>query len=121
MIMDTIDRNALRERLVNEGYVEEFGLENTVDNLLNLRNLEDDSAYKMLIEWMKTGKIGKFEPIEGIDKRFLRDTLKMKAPAIILAYGMLLYDPKRNAMFLKNEASRRKGFRYETSSVKSKD
>lgn len=105
--MNTIDRNQLKERLIDEGYIPEFGIENTIDNLLNLQNLEDKSAYDMLVEWMKTGKVRKFDPIEGIDLKYLRTTLKMKDPAIILAYGMLIYDPKRNAIFLKKQEKAR--------------
>ena len=78
-----------------------------MENLLNLKNIENPDAYAMLEEWMRTNKIRKFEPIEGIDVKFLRDTLKMKDPAIILAYGMLLHDPKRNAMFLKRQVDKR--------------
>lgn len=108
--MKTIDKNDLRERLIDCGYIPEFGLENTVENLLNLQNIENLDAYAMLEEWMRTNKIRKFEPIEGIDVKFLRDTLKMKDPAIILAYGMLLHDPKRNAMFLKRQVGKRNAF-----------
>lgn len=102
-----INKEELRERLVGEGYLAECGLDRTVENLINLEKLEDKRAYEMLVKWMQTGKVEKFEPIEGIDYKFLKDTLKMKKPAIILAYGMLLYDPKRNALFLKREATRR--------------
>lgn len=105
--MKTIDRNELRERLIDCGYIPEFGLENTIDNLLNLHKLENQDAYKMLEEWMGTGKLRKFEPIEGIDYKYLKDILKMKDPAIILAYGMLLYDPKRNALFLKRQGNKK--------------
>lgn len=105
--MSTINKEELRERLLNEGYLEECGLDRTVENLLNLNRLEDKRAYQMLEKWIQTGKIDKFEPIEGIDYKFLKDTLHMKKPAIILAYGMLLYDAKRNALFLKREATRR--------------
>lgn len=108
--MNTIDRNELRERLIDCGYVPEFGLDNTVENLLNLRNIENPDAYKMLEEWMATGRLRKFEPIEGIDVKFLRERLKMKDPAVILAYGMLLHDPKRNAMFLKRQVDKRNVF-----------
>lgn len=108
--MEKINKEELRERLIGEGYLAEFGLDRTVDNLLNLEKLDDKRAYEMLEKWMQTGKIDKFEPIEGIDYKFLKDTLKMKKPAIILAYGMLLYDPKRNALFLKREANRRMVF-----------
>lgn len=109
--MNTINKNELRERLIDCGYIPEFGLDNTVENLLNLKNIENSDAYLMLEEWMETNKIRKFEPIEGIDYKFLKDTLKMKDPAIILAYGMLLHDPKRNAMFLKRQADKRNVFK----------
>lgn len=105
--MKTIDKSELKQRLIDCGYISEFGLDNTVENLLNLKNIENPDAYAMLEEWVKTNKIRKFEPIEGIDVKFLRDTLKMKDPAIILAYGMLLHDPKRNAMFLKRQVDKR--------------
>lgn len=108
--MKTIDKNELKQRLIDCGYIPEFGLDNTVNNLLNLKNIENKDAYAMLEEWMQTKKIKKFEPIEGIDVKFLREKLKMKDPAIILAYGMLLYDPKRNAVFLKRQVDKRNIF-----------
>lgn len=108
--MKTIDKNELKQRLIDCGYIPEFGLCDTIENLLNLKNIENPDAYKMLEEWLETNKIRKFEPIEGIDVKFLRDNLKMKDPAIILAYGMLLHDPKRNAMFLKRQVDRRNVF-----------
>lgn len=107
---NNIDRNELRKRLIDCGYIEDFGIDRTVDNLLNLKRLEDKSAYEMLQEWMITGKLRKFSPIEGIDVKFLRNNLKMKDPAIILAYGMLLFDPKHNAVVLKREESKRNVF-----------
>ena len=108
--METINKNTLKERLIEEGYIEDFGLDRTVDNLLNLANLENKSAYSMLLHWFKTGKLQKFEPIEGIDVKFLQDTLKMKKPAVILAYGMLLMDPKNNAIFLKRQENKKNTF-----------
>jgi|GEM_PF-3490101 len=108
--MDTVNKDQLRERLINEGYIPEFGLDNTIDNLLGLQKLENPGAFNMLLDWLKTGKINKFDPIEGIDLKFLRNNLKMKDPAIILAYGMLLYDPKPNAVFLKRQEKRKKAF-----------
>lgn len=110
--MNTIDRELLKERLIGEGYIEDFGLDKTIDNLLNLNNLSDKSAYNMLLEWLETGKLADFAPIEGIDKSYLRSSLKMKSPAIILAYAMLLVDPKGNSLFLKNQNSRRKVYKY---------
>ena len=108
--MGNIDRNQLKKRLIDCGYIEDFGLDRTVSNLLNLEKLDDKRAYEMLEEWMQTGRLRKFEPIEGIDIKYLRNTLKMKDPAVILAYGMLLFDPKRNAMALKREAEHRQMF-----------
>lgn len=108
--MKKIDKKELEQRLIDCGYIPEFGLDHTIENLLNLRNIENPDAYKMLEEWMETNEIRKFEPIEGIDLKFLRDKLKMKDPAIILAYGMLLHDPKRNAMFLKRQVDKRNIF-----------
>lgn len=105
--MDTIDKNELRQRLIDCGYIPQFGLDRTVENLLNLKNLDNKDAYKMLEEWMESNRIRKFEPIEGIDVKFLKNKLKMKDPAIILAYGMLLHDPKGNAAFLKRQVDRR--------------
>lgn len=108
--MGTINKEELKDRLTSEGYLEKCGLDRTVENLINLEKLEDKRAFEMLIKWMQTGKIDKFEPIEGIDYKYLKDNLNMKKPAIILAYGMLLYDPKRNAHFLKREANRKMRF-----------
>lgn len=108
--MGNIDREQLKKRLLDCGYIADFGIERTIDNLLNLEKLDNKDAYKMLEEWMATNKLRKFEPIEGIDMKFLRNKLRMKDPAVILAYGMLLYDPKRNAMILKRELDRRNAF-----------
>lgn len=96
--MNTINRQELKSRLVQEGYVEANGVERTLDNLLNLKG----EAAKMLLNWFKDGETPEFEMIEGIDSLYLREILKMKDPAIILSYGMLLNDPKRNSAFLKN-------------------
>lgn len=93
---NNINRDELKKRLLNEGYTESNGIEITLDNLLNLTG----DAATMLEEWMKTGKIRKFEPIEGFDKAFFRGEMKMKDLAIILAYGMLLDNPKYNAVML---------------------
>lgn len=105
--MSIVNKNELKQRLIDEGYIEEYGLDRTVENLINLEKLENKAAYEMLCTWLKTGKIQKFESIGGIDLKFLRDELHMKNPAIILAYGMLLYDPEHNAIALKREKDRR--------------
>lgn len=95
--MNTINRQELKKRLIQEGYVDANGLEGTIDNLLNL----DGKAGEMLVEWYNHGIRPEFEAIEGVDSTWLRDTLKMKEPAIILSYGMLLRDPKVNGAHLK--------------------
>lgn len=38
--MSMINKNELKQRLIDEGYIEEYGLERTVENLINLENLE---------------------------------------------------------------------------------
>lgn len=101
--MNTIDRKELKNRLIQEGYVEAFGLDQTIDRLLNL----DGKAEKMLKAWMEEGVIPEFDEIEGIDSKVLREKLSMKDPAIILSYGMLQKDPKANSIHLKNLLTRR--------------
>ena len=75
--MNTIDRQELKNRLIQEGYVEAFGLDQTIDRLLNL----DGKAAEMLKAWMDEGIIPEFDEIEGIDSKVLREQLKMKEPA----------------------------------------
>lgn len=104
--MNTIDRQELKNRLIQEGYVEAFGLDQTIDRLLNL----DRKAAEMLKAWMNDGIIPEFDEIEGISSKVLRENLKMKEPAIILSYGMLLKDPKTNSIHLKNLLKRRTVF-----------
>lgn len=104
--MNTIDRQELKNRLIQEGYVEAFGLDQTIDRLLNL----DGKAAEMLKAWMNNGIIPEFDEIEGISSKVLRENLKMKEPAIILSYGMLLKDPKTNSIHLKNLLKRRTVF-----------
>lgn len=104
--MNTIDRQELKNRLIQEGYVEDFGLDQTIDRLLNL----DGKAAEMLKAWMNNGIIPEFDEIEGISSKVLRENLKMKEPAIILSYGMLLKDPKTNSIHLKNLLKRRTVF-----------
>ncbi len=96
--MNTIDRQELKNRLIQEGYVEAFGLDQTIDRLLNL----DGKAEEMLKAWMEEGAIPEFGEIEGIDSQILREKFKMKEPAIILSYGMLQKEPKLNSIHLKN-------------------
>ena len=95
--MVNIDRKELKNRLIQEGYIEEFGIDRTIDNLLNL----DGKAAEMLRAWMNEGATPIFDAIEGIDSSILRERLKMKEPAIILSYGMLLKNVRINSKKLK--------------------
>lgn len=99
--MTTFDKKVLKERLLEVGYIDSLITEKAVEHLLALKG----EAAGMLQKWVDTGRVASFEPIEGIDKKFLRDILKMKDPAIIMAYGMLLDSPKYNAMLFKKKAS----------------
>lgn len=105
--MNTIDRQELKNRLIQEGYVETFGLDQTINRLINL----DGKAAEMLKAWMDEGIIPEFDEIKGIDSKVLREQLKMKEPAIILSYGMLLINPDANSIHLKNLLKRRTVFR----------
>ncbi len=85
----------IKKRLLADGYAAENGLEQTVENLMNLQG----ESMQMLKVWLDTGRVPDFEPIEGIDKAFLRKKLKMKDPAIILARAMLQTDAQAVAWF----------------------
>ncbi len=96
--MNEITKEVLKTRLLEEGYKEEYGLDETMDRLLNLNG---DARLK-LYEWLYEGKIPTFKAIEGVDSSILRENLQMKEPAIILSYAMLLHNPEINSIYLKN-------------------
>lgn len=107
--MNIIDKQKLKKRLIEEGYVEAFALDRTVDYLLAL----DGNARKMLEGWLFNNESPNFDAIEGIDSVMLREQMKMKNPAIILSYGMLLKDAKMNSGYLKSLLTHRENFRME--------
>lgn len=98
--MATLNKITLRDSLIEVGYPDTPITDKAVDYLLTLKG----DAAKMLQTWFETRRSPKFEAIEGIDRNFLRDKLKMKDPAIIIAYSMLLENPKYNAMLFKKKA-----------------
>lgn len=100
-IMSNLNHDILKERLLEIGYVDAPITEKTIEHLMQLKG----AAATMLEQWYQSGRVPNFDAIEGIDKRFLRDYLKMKDPAIIMAYGMLLENPKYNAMLFKKKAA----------------
>lgn len=105
--MITINEQKLKACLLKEGYIEANGLDSTISHLLGMQ----EEAKQMLLEWMNEGKVPEFASINGIDSHILRDTLRMKEPAIILSYNMLLIDPIRNSAILKGLLSRRKMYK----------
>jgi hypothetical protein len=96
--MTTIDKQDLKNCLLKEGYIEENGLNSTISHLLNLM----EEPTRMLYDWMKTGKRPEFSEIHGISSEMLRQNAGMKEPAIIIAYDMLLTNPRRNSKLLQN-------------------
>lgn len=92
-----IDRQQLRKCLIKEGYTGEL-LNQTIENLLKL----DGNAAEMLRSWLEYGTAPEFNNIEGVDSAYLREHLKMKNPAIILSYGLLMNNPLHSSKLLKS-------------------
>ena len=101
-----MDRDVLKRALIKEGYQITESLEATVDRLLAL----NAKPFKMLEAWLYKNIAPKFEPIEGVDSDFLKNKLQMKAPAIILAYSMLLDSAKENADYFRYLSENKIGF-----------
>lgn len=91
-----IDSQQLKYRLIQEGYSGAL-LEQAVKNLLKLKG----SAAEMLNSWLEYRIVPQFDYIYGVNSTFLREQLKMKDPAIILSYGLLMNNPSRNSKYLK--------------------
>lgn len=91
----------LKKRLAQEGYTGLL-LEQTAGDLLKL----DGKAAEMLNSWLDNGIRPDFDDIEGVNSRLLREQYRMKEPAIILSYGMLLNNPVHNSSYLKKLLSR---------------
>ena len=96
--MIIINKQELKSRLLEDGYVEENGLNATISHLLNL----SEEPTRMLYDWIKTKKTPEFSEIYGISSDLLRQSVGMKEPAIIIAFDMLLTNPKRNSILLHN-------------------
>lgn len=93
----TIDRILLRQSLSREGYPERM-LDSTVHSLLQL----EGKAAAMLEAWLNKGTKPEFDNIEGVNSDLLRNRLRMKEPAIILSYGMLVNNPSRSSRYFKS-------------------
>ena len=92
-----IDSQQLRYRLIQEGYTGVL-LDQTTHNMLKLKG----PAAEMLNSWLDYGIVPRFDDIYGLSSTFLREHLKMKDPAIILSYGLLIDNPSRNSRYLKS-------------------
>ena len=97
----SINVQQLKQRLAQEGYRGAL-LEQTAEDLLKL----DGEAAEMLHSWLNNGVSPNFDDIEGVNSRLLREQYRMKEPAIILSYGMLLNNPVHNSSYLKKLLSR---------------
>lgn len=101
-----MDKNIIKKALLAEGYADNKPTEATVDRLLSLKG----TPAEMLKKWIEEKQQPDFESIEGVDSLFLRTKLRMKQPAIIIAYAMLLDNPKENADYFKHLANNQIGF-----------
>lgn len=100
------DFNFVKSCLIKTGYADNSVTEATAHRLLSLNG----DAAKMLENWLKTGEQPSFKPINDVDSNFLVDKLKMKVPALIIAYAMLIDSPKENADYFKTLANNIIGF-----------
>lgn len=95
--MHNIDINFLKSCLVKEGYANNSVTEATAKRLHSFNG----EAASMLTEWLENGSEPSFGSLEGVNSSFLVDKLKLKAPALIIAYVMLKENPKENAAYFK--------------------
>ena len=101
-----MNKKTVKQRLLEAGYTNTNALDETVDRLCNLKG----KPFELLEKWIIEGKEPAFEAIEGVDHVFLKEKLFMKAPAIIIAYSMLLSDAKENSEYFKHLAANIIGF-----------
>ena len=102
-----MNKEQLKSKLLANGYPSSYSLDMTCQRLLLLTG----KPAEMLKEWYDKGIEPKFDAIGGIDSKFLKERLFMKAPAIIIAYAMLLNSPKENSAYFKQLVYRRKEFK----------
>lgn len=101
-----ITSEMIKQRLLADGYANQQTTDDTVSRLLSLKG----KAHDLLTEWLKSGKKPEFEPIYGIGSDFLRQRLHMKDAAVIIAYAMILDEPKENGAYFKHLADNMIGF-----------
>jgi len=96
----------VKSHLLDAGYSDNSVTNQTVERLLSLSG----DSLQMLRDWIDKGAIPSFEPITGIDSDFLIQKLSMKAPALAIAYSMLVDNPEENAAYFKKLADNIVGF-----------
>lgn len=101
-----MNKEIIKQRLLEDGYPDTQALEATIDRLYSLKG----KPHELLESWLHEGKAPAFEAIEGVDSNFLKEKLSMKDPAIIIAFEMLLDDPKENSEYFKHLSENRIGF-----------
>ena len=99
-------KDDIKIRLISIGYPQTPGLDQTVDRLIGFTG----EPKEMLEAWMERVVVPEFDSIYGISSSFLREKLGMKDPAIIIAFAMLLDNPKENADYLKQLVEKRFDF-----------
>lgn len=105
-MLDNMNVDQIKSRLIEEGYADNAVTEGTAKRL---HSLNGESA-KMLEQWVSNNIVPEFAPIEGIGSDFLVSKLKMKAPALIIAYAMLEEEPKENSRYFKHLSENITGF-----------
>ena len=94
-------------RLREAGYPDTPGFSNMVNRLVSL----EGEAKTMLDKWLRDDEKVFFSEIDGVDSDYLRDSLGMKEPAIIISYAMLKLDPIANSEYFKNLVTNRNLFK----------
>lgn len=105
-MLDKMDEKTLKSRLIEDGYADNDTTAETAKRLLSFKG----RAAQMLDEWLLNETMPHFEPIDGVGSDFLLSKLKMKAPALIIAYAMLEADPLENSNYFKHLSENIIGF-----------
>lgn len=90
-------REEIKNALLECGYPQTNGLERTLDRLLSLNG----EPFDMLRGWVKFKILPNFDFSSQVNSQLLYDELCFKAPAIILAYDMLIKDPESEKLYIR--------------------
>lgn len=95
-----MDIALIKKRLLEDGYKDNETTENTARRLFSLTG----KSSEMLQDWVKNDITPSFEAINGVGSDWLIKKLKMKAPALAIAYAMLIENPDENVEYFKHLA-----------------